>query len=46
MKVWAMEWADWFMQRILGKNLENYVEDETAKNSQKMFERYGFKPLN
>jgi len=27
MKVWAMEWADWFMQKILGRNLENYVED-------------------
>ena len=41
-----MEWADWLMQRVLGKNLENYVEDATVKNAQEMFQQYGFKPLN
>jgi hypothetical protein len=41
-----MELADWFMQLVSGRSLESYVEDETLKKTQKMFESYGFKPIN
>ena len=44
--VMIMELLDWLGSTLFGKNLENFVEDETLKQTQKMFESYGFKPIN
>ena len=34
------------LQFFSGKSFETFVKDETIKNTHKMFESYGFKPIN
>lgn len=44
--VWIMEALDWFYQAFSGKTLDTYIEDETLKKTEKMFQSYGFKPIS
>jgi len=41
-----MELIDWFLEVFSGRSLETYIEDETLKNTEKMFKQYGFKPIS
>ena len=41
-----MELIDWLFHMFSGRSLETYIEDETLKNTEKMFKHYGFKPIS
>lgn len=41
-----LEVTNWFVKKFSGRSIEEHIEDEGIKETEKVFVKYGFKPLN
>ncbi len=37
---------NWFMYQTSGRTIDDYMEEEEHKHVDKMFQKYGFKPID
>lgn len=44
--VWLLQFIDWFWKLVGLKSVDEYIEDESIRQSREMFEKYGFKPID
>lgn len=45
-RIYLLQITNWLLKIVSGKYVDDYVEDNQTKNTEEMFKKYGFKPID